>query len=199
MTACQSSQLRASAEDIQNGTEGQVAAELILGNDVPLGVYFIAIKADRISRPGMLDLYTLDAELEFPVAEHSLGSPADAYEALAVGATEVRDDSLASYSSQGPSNDGRLKPELSGPAGVSSASYAPGVFDGTSASTPHVAGAAALVARGDAHPAALKDRVTSPAGTTIEGIAALESAGFRGGVIAAVTAAAQRSAELGRA
>jgi len=62
-----------------------------------------------------------------------------------------------------------------------------------------VAGAAALVARGDAHPAALKDRVTSPAGTTIEGIAALESAGFRGGVIAAVTAAAQRSAELGRA
>ena len=137
--------LVASAEDIQNGTEGQVAAELILGNDVPLGVYFIAIKADRISRPGMLDLYTLDAELEFPVAEHSLGSPADAHEALAVGATEVRDDSLASYSSQGPSNDGRLKPELSGPAGVSSASYAPGVFDGTSASTPHVAGAAALV------------------------------------------------------
>jgi len=137
--------LVASAEDIQNGMAGQAAAELILGNDVPLGVYFVSIKADRISRPGMLDLYTLDAELEFPVAEHSLGSPADAQGALAVGATEVRDDSLASYSSQGPSNDGRLKPELSGPAGVSSASYAPQVFDGTSASTPHVAGAAALV------------------------------------------------------
>lgn len=62
-----------------------------------------------------------------------------------------------------------------------------------------VAGAAALAARGDLHPAALKDRVTSPAGTTIEGIATLESSGFRGGVIAAVTAAARRSAELGRA
>ncbi len=62
-----------------------------------------------------------------------------------------------------------------------------------------VAGAATLVARGDAHPASLKDRVTSPAGTTIEGIAALETAGFRGTVIAAVTAAARRSAELGRA
>ncbi|RPI53769.1 MAG: hypothetical protein EHM56_06930, partial [Chloroflexi bacterium] len=137
--------LVASAEDIQNGLEGQESAELILGNDVPLGLYYVSIKADRISRPGMLDLYTLDAELEFPVAEHSLGSPADAQGALAVGATEARDDSLASYSSQGPSNDGRLKPELSGPAGVSSASYAPEVFDGTSASAPHVAGAAALV------------------------------------------------------
>lgn len=62
-----------------------------------------------------------------------------------------------------------------------------------------VAGAATLVARGDAHPASLKDRVASPAGTTIEGIAALESSGFRGSVIAAVTAAAKRSAELGRA
>jgi pSer/pThr/pTyr-binding forkhead associated (FHA) protein/subtilisin family serine protease len=137
--------LVASAEDAQSGLAGQQAAELIVGNGVPQGLYYASIKADRISRPGMLDLYSLNAEIEFPVAEHSLGSPADARGALAVGATEVSDDSLAGYSSQGPSNDGRLKPELSGPAGVSSASYAPGVFDGTSASTPHVAGAAALV------------------------------------------------------
>jgi pSer/pThr/pTyr-binding forkhead associated (FHA) protein/subtilisin family serine protease len=141
----QEGNLVASAEDIQNGLVGQEAAELILGNDVSEGLYYVSIRADQVTRPGMLDLYTLGAELEFPVAEHSLGSPADAQGALAVGATEARDDSLAAYSSQGPSNDGRLKPELSAPAGVSSASYAPDVFDGTSASTPHVAGAAALV------------------------------------------------------
>ena len=133
-----------SSEDIQSGLAGQGATELLVGNDVPEGAYYVSIEALSTTRPGMLDLYTLGAAPEFPVADHSLGSPADAHGALAVGATELN-DSLATYSSQGPANDGRLKPELSAPAGVSSSSYAPQVFDGTSASTPHVAGAAALV------------------------------------------------------
>jgi pSer/pThr/pTyr-binding forkhead associated (FHA) protein len=134
-----------SSEDIQSGLAGQGATELLVGTDVPEGIYYVSIQAHSTTRPGMLDLYTLGAAPEFPVADHSLGSPADARGALAVGATEVSDDSLATYSSQGPANDGRLKPELSAPAGVSSSSYAPQVFHGTSASTPHVAGAAALV------------------------------------------------------
>jgi pSer/pThr/pTyr-binding forkhead associated (FHA) protein/subtilisin family serine protease len=137
--------LIASSEDMQTGLPGQAAAEVLIGTDVPEGVYFVSFKGQSTTRPGTLDLYTVGASLEFPVAEHSLGSPADAVGALAVGAAEARDDSLAPYSSQGPSNDGRLKPEISAPAGVSSATYAPETFEGTSASTPHVAGAAGLV------------------------------------------------------
>ncbi|WP_117434913.1 pyrroline-5-carboxylate reductase [Bifidobacterium simiarum] len=45
-------------------------------------------------------------------------------------------------------------------------------------------------------PAAAKDMVTSPAGTTIAGYSVLEEAGFRGTVMKAVSAAAQRSREL---
>jgi pSer/pThr/pTyr-binding forkhead associated (FHA) protein len=137
--------LVASSEDIQLGLPGQVASESLVGKDVPEGVYYIAVKAHSTTRPGILDIYTVGAAPEFPVAEHSLCSPADALGALAVGATGYRNDSLAAYSSQGPSNDGRLKPELAAPAGVSTATYAPDAFHGTSASTPHVAGAAALV------------------------------------------------------
>ena len=61
-----------------------------------------------------------------------------------------------------------------------------------------VKGSAALVLETGKHPAALKDSVTSPAGTTIEGVAALEENGFRHAVIQAVTAACDRSIELGQ-
>jgi len=57
-----------------------------------------------------------------------------------------------------------------------------------------------LEAAGDnrlTHPALLKDKVTSPAGTTIVGLAELESAGVRGALIRAVKAAARRSEEMG--
>lgn len=58
-------------------------------------------------------------------------------------------------------------------------------------------GTAELLKTSGLHPAELKDRVTSPGGTTIAGIAQLESQGLRSALIEAVRAAAQRSKELG--
>jgi pyrroline-5-carboxylate reductase len=60
-----------------------------------------------------------------------------------------------------------------------------------------VLGTAALVKETSRHPAELKDMVTSPGGTTIAGIAALEKGAFRGTVMNAVEAAWKRSMELG--
>lgn len=59
-----------------------------------------------------------------------------------------------------------------------------------------VRGAATLLLQTQKHPGELKDMVTSPGGTTIAGVAALEEAGFRSALIAAVTAATERSREL---
>lgn len=61
-----------------------------------------------------------------------------------------------------------------------------------------VAGAAEMVAKTGEHPTALKDKVTSPAGTTSRALELLAERGFAGTVIQAVRAAAARSKELGK-
>lgn len=60
-----------------------------------------------------------------------------------------------------------------------------------------VRGAATLLQQTGKHPGELKDMVTSPGGTTIAGIEALEARGLRSAMIAGVMAAAARSRELG--
>jgi pyrroline-5-carboxylate reductase len=59
-----------------------------------------------------------------------------------------------------------------------------------------VLGTAQLLKESNLHPAQLKDRVTSPGGTTIAGVAQLEKRGFRSAVMEAVRAASLRSQEL---
>ena len=59
-----------------------------------------------------------------------------------------------------------------------------------------LAGTAALLHEQQLHPGQLKDMVSSPGGTTIAGIRALERGGLRSALIEAVLAAAERSRQL---
>ena len=59
-------------------------------------------------------------------------------------------------------------------------------------------GSAQMVLKTGEHPASLKDKVTSPAGTTSRGLEVLAERGFAGSVMLAVRAAAKRSRELGK-
>ena len=71
-----------------------------------------------------------------------------------------------------------------------------GVATGLAAQT--LLGAAAMVLETGLHPGVLKDQVTSPGGTTIAGLQALEQGAVRGDLIAAVEAATRRAIELGK-
>ncbi|MGN0334936.1 MAG: pyrroline-5-carboxylate reductase [Lachnospiraceae bacterium] len=59
-------------------------------------------------------------------------------------------------------------------------------------------GSAEMVLQSAKHPGELKDAVCSPAGSTIQGVRALENGGFRGNVFEAVIAAYEKTKELGK-
>ena len=110
------------------------------------GWYGLAIGRKSASRAVHFELYTAYTELEYKSPESSLLIPADSPNALAVGAVPYDKTVLEDFSSRGPTNGStpRTKPDLVGPDGVSTITYGARGFTGTSASAPHVAGAAAL-------------------------------------------------------
>jgi hypothetical protein len=87
--------------------------------------------------------------LEYSQNAYSASGPASdtaSAGALSVGAVDpALGTTIAKYSSQGPSNDERTKPDLSAAACLRTAVFGLYCFNGTSAASPVAAGAAALV------------------------------------------------------
>lgn len=133
----------ASSTNVQDGP-GDDAAEGIVYVFPDTRTYYVAFYGKNITRPVVMDFFLRSGEIEYFTPEHSVTTPGDSRRALTVGAVNWSDDVLEDYSSRGPTNDNRLKPELAAPAGISSAAFGE-TWVGTSASTPHVSGAAALI------------------------------------------------------
>ncbi len=118
----------------------------------PVTVYLeITEYEDSVTNPGTLDLLVLgNSGMEYADPAGSISEPASSPDALAVGAVCSANGALEGFSSQGPTVDGRFKPDIVSADGVSTDTFGPTVagdcessFSGTSASAPHVAGAAA--------------------------------------------------------
>jgi hypothetical protein len=139
--------LVASSTNAQTGT--QPPTEKVVYTSSNSDTYNIMIYKFSATGNEELKLFTFNCDLQYYTPAHSLWPPADADGVMSAGAIDQANWETGpqeSYSSQGPTNDGRVKPDISGPDGVSR--YADGSIGtgyGTSYAAPHVAGAASLL------------------------------------------------------
>ena len=138
-----------SSEAEQTGAITHYPREEILSFLVPIsGVYCLAVKHQSGSTPSWFQLQAFTGqELEHNTPAGSIRSPAESANAgmLAVGAARWNDSSsIEDFSGQGPTPDGRVKPDIVGADGAHSVTFGGGWL-GTSQASPHIAGLSALV------------------------------------------------------
>ena len=130
----------------------------ILPTSVPANNACLVVASWSSTQNHLIHSYDLGNSIDSPVRAGSIGTPADAAGALAVGAIRAANpteppatsiDSLEPFSSSGPTDDSRLTPGICAPDGTLSHQSGLNPFLGTSASVPHVAGAAALLLADD--------------------------------------------------
>ncbi len=143
-----SSQLVASSDAAQAGAPNAVPFEYLTYKAPAAGYYFIGVRRYAGSIPAWIQLQNLvGPSLEF-YTPGSIASPAETANsgALAVGAAPWYSAATREpFSSQGPTPDGRVKPDVVGVDRADTVTYGPGGFQGTSQAAPHMAGLAALV------------------------------------------------------
>lgn len=107
------------------------------------GTYYIVVKKVSSSTANLpLTLFSSSVNLGTRTYASSIVQPADCANVIGAGATNLS-DVAESFSSEGPTTDGRAKPDVAGPDRVQTSLSSS--FAGTSAASPHVAGAVALL------------------------------------------------------
>ena len=139
--------------DLQEGDTGQTPYERLVYVAPSDGQYGVFVSHDSGTVPDWLQVTVWGTEsIEHYTENGSIGSPAESANPgmLAVGAAPWHDTTtIQNYSSRGPTPDGRVKPDIIGADCGATALFpldeSNNAFCGTSQSSAHVAGLAALV------------------------------------------------------
>ena len=137
------------ARRVRPGSGRRVASGRLVGYlPAVAGTYGLRVQQSTANVVCDLEIFGGGVELgQEATLASSIPTPGDARGSFTVGARDWQGDAPAAYSSQGPTQDGRLKPDVVAPA---STAIWPGIaMVGTSASAPHAAGAAALLMQHD--------------------------------------------------
>ena len=137
-----------SASPQVQGEDSCFPSERVSAHAAEEGWHYVNVKLAAGAGDTRFDLHTRRGEFFGYVAEGSITDPGTSALALTVGAvraTRYETAPIEVFSSQGPTHSGLSKPDIVGPNGLSSSVYGPSGFYGTSASTPAVVGALALV------------------------------------------------------
>ena len=147
------------SSDLPNGDDlGDSPSELMVFTPATSGTYYLWVQSFSGNLPEWVQLQAFSSEdLAYYTERGSIGNPAESANPglIAVGAAHYWDvNTIASYSSRGPTPDDRVKPDIVGVACAATSTDGAGYtvttgqrcwFGGTSQASAHIAGLAALV------------------------------------------------------
>lgn len=142
--------LATSSEAGHSGGPNDIPRDNLFFTAPTAGTYYLALFGESLPTTPAWAQFRVDAGPipQVMSSQTSLNSPAEGKNPgmLTVGAADWQTPSVIEFfSSRGPTVDGRIKPEIVAADCSSTVTFGPNAFCGTSQSTPHVAGLAALV------------------------------------------------------
>jgi len=136
-----------SSVDNQTGAADPPQERIVYANPDEGAMYGVLVKNSQATGDADFTIFSPNGDLDSAMNMYSIADPATVTDVVSVGAISRNyyntTGAIEYFSSWGPTNDGRTKPDVAAPDNCNS--FAKGYWLGTSLSSPHTAGVCALI------------------------------------------------------